>query len=32
MAPESGLQGPFVLKLWEADGQRTFTLGNVTFP
>ncbi|WP_052518537.1 DUF2381 family protein [Archangium violaceum] len=24
--------GPFVLKLWEADGPRTVTLGNVTFP
>ena len=24
--------GPFVLKLWEADGERTVTLGNVTFP
>ena len=24
--------GPFVLKLWETDGPRTVTLGNVTFP
>ncbi|MGZ3458948.1 MAG: DUF2381 family protein [Archangium sp.] len=24
--------GPFVLKLWEADGSRIVTLGNVTFP
>ncbi|WP_141594645.1 DUF2381 family protein [Myxococcus sp. AB056] len=25
-------QGPFTLKLWDADGRRTITLGNVTFP
>ncbi|RYZ16919.1 MAG: DUF2381 family protein [Myxococcaceae bacterium] len=25
-------QGPFTLKLWDADGRRTVTLGNVTFP
>lgn len=24
--------GPFILKLWEADGPRIVTLGNVTFP
>ncbi len=24
--------GPFVLKLWDADGSRLVTLGNVTFP
>lgn len=24
--------GPFVLKLWETDGPRTVTLGNMTFP
>ncbi|HEX8826026.1 MAG TPA: DUF2381 family protein [Archangium sp.] len=32
MAPDTRTEGPFVLKLWEADGQRTFVLGNVTFP
>ncbi|MCP3170144.1 DUF2381 family protein [Myxococcus sp. QH3KD-4-1] len=26
------VRGPFTLKLWEADGPRTVTLGNVTFP
>jgi uncharacterized protein (TIGR02268 family) len=31
-APENELQGPFVLKLWEAGGTRTVTLGGVTFP
>jgi hypothetical protein len=25
-------QGPFVLKIWEADGPRVVTLGNITFP
>ncbi|NOK05927.1 MULTISPECIES: DUF2381 family protein [unclassified Myxococcus] len=25
-------RGPFTLKLWDADGRRTVTLGNVTFP
>ncbi|NVJ27508.1 DUF2381 family protein [Myxococcus sp. AM011] len=25
-------RGPFTLKLWEADGPRTVTLGNITFP
>ncbi|ADO70471.1 DUF2381 family protein [Stigmatella aurantiaca] len=25
-------QGPFTLKLWDADQRRTVTLGNVTFP
>ncbi|RKH34911.1 DUF2381 family protein [Corallococcus praedator] len=25
-------RGPFTLKLWEEDGPRTVTLGNVTFP
>nr|WP_255651356.1 MULTISPECIES: DUF2381 family protein [Myxococcaceae] len=25
-------QGSFTLKLWDADGRRTVTLGNVTFP
>ncbi|AKF80121.1 hypothetical protein MFUL124B02_08765 [Myxococcus fulvus 124B02] len=25
-------QGPFTLKLWDVDGRRTVTLGNVTFP
>ncbi|WP_141593882.1 DUF2381 family protein [Myxococcus sp. AB056] len=25
-------KGPFTLKLWDADGRRTVTLGNVTFP
>ncbi|CAM4543948.1 DUF2381 family protein [Myxococcus xanthus] len=29
--PDSA-QGPFTLKLWEANGPRTVTLGNVTFP
>jgi uncharacterized protein (TIGR02268 family) len=24
--------GPFILKLWEADGQRNLVIGNVTFP
>jgi uncharacterized protein (TIGR02268 family) len=32
MAPDAQTQGPFVLKIWEADGQRTFVIGNVTFP
>lgn len=32
MAPEARTEGPFILKTWEADGRRIFTLGNVTFP
>jgi uncharacterized protein (TIGR02268 family) len=32
MAPEAQTVGPFTLKVWEADGQRTFVIGNVTFP
>jgi uncharacterized protein (TIGR02268 family) len=32
MAPEARTEGPFILKLWEAHGQRTFIIGNVTFP
>ena len=32
MAPDAQTQGPFTLKLWEAEGQRTFVIGNVTFP
>lgn len=32
MAPEARTEGRFTLKLWEADGQRTFVIGNVTFP
>lgn len=32
MAPEARTEGPFTLKTWEADGQRTFTIGNVAFP
>ncbi|WP_367303490.1 DUF2381 family protein [Corallococcus exiguus] len=31
-APTKGSQGPFSLKLWEEDGPRMITLGNVTFP
>ncbi|RKI33970.1 DUF2381 family protein [Corallococcus sp. AB004] len=31
-APAVAVQGPFSLKLWEADGPRSITLGNVTFP
>nr|WP_242589505.1 DUF2381 family protein [Corallococcus macrosporus] len=31
-APAAADQGPFSLKLWEADGPRSITLGNVTFP
>lgn len=31
-ASENEARGPFVLKLWEAGGMRTVTLGNVTFP
>ncbi|WP_043321600.1 DUF2381 family protein [Corallococcus coralloides] len=31
-APAATVQGPFSLKLWEADGPRSITLGNVTFP
>lgn len=32
MAPDAQTEGPFTLKLWEADGQRTFVIGNVIFP
>jgi uncharacterized protein (TIGR02268 family) len=32
MARDARTEGPFTLKLWEADGQRTFVIGNVTFP
>ncbi|QRK09162.1 DUF2381 family protein [Archangium violaceum] len=32
MAPDARTEGTFTLKLWEADGQRTFVIGNVTFP
>jgi uncharacterized protein (TIGR02268 family) len=32
MAPDGRTEGAFTLKLWEADGQRTFVIGNVTFP
>jgi hypothetical protein len=32
MAPDAQTQGTFTLKAWEADGQRTFVIGNVTFP
>jgi uncharacterized protein (TIGR02268 family) len=32
MAPEAQTEGTFTLKLWEADRQRTFVIGNVTFP
>ncbi|CAM4527504.1 DUF2381 domain-containing protein [Myxococcus xanthus] len=28
----ASIRGPFTLKLWEANGPRTVTLGNVTFP
>nr|WP_211485061.1 DUF2381 family protein [Corallococcus exiguus] len=31
-APETASGGSFTLKLWEEDGPRTVTLGNVTFP
>jgi hypothetical protein len=31
MAPDEQTEGTFILKLWEADGQRTFVIGNVTF-
>ncbi|RKH71075.1 DUF2381 family protein [Corallococcus interemptor] len=31
-APAASVQGPFSLKLWEAEGPRSITLGNVTFP
>lgn len=31
-APAADVQGPFSLKLWEANGPRHITLGNVTFP
>ncbi|MCY1045624.1 DUF2381 family protein [Corallococcus sp. bb12-1] len=31
-APTAAAQGVFSLKLWEADGPRVITLGNVTFP
>ncbi|HEX8437319.1 DUF2381 family protein [Archangium sp.] len=32
MVPDVQTQGPFILKIWELDGQRTFVIGNVTFP
>jgi uncharacterized protein (TIGR02268 family) len=32
MAPDKQTEGTFILKLWEADGQRTYVIGNVTFP
>jgi uncharacterized protein (TIGR02268 family) len=32
MAPDAQTVGTFILKIWEADGQRTFVIGNVTFP
>lgn len=32
MAPDARTEGTFTLKLWEADGQRTFVIGNVTLP
>ncbi|MFY2559344.1 DUF2381 family protein [Corallococcus terminator] len=31
-APANAARGTFTLKLWEADGPRTVTIGNVTFP
>jgi len=31
-ATEKEARGPFTLKLWNAGGQRTIALGNVTFP
>ncbi|HSP78532.1 MAG TPA: DUF2381 family protein [Myxococcaceae bacterium] len=31
-ATERQARGPFLLKLWDADGQRVITIGNVTFP
>ncbi|QRN94695.1 DUF2381 family protein [Archangium violaceum] len=31
-AEDARTVGPFTLKLWEADGPRTVTLGNVAFP
>jgi uncharacterized protein (TIGR02268 family) len=30
--PTDGTRGPYTLKLWEAGGARTVTLGGVTFP
>lgn len=32
LAPDARTEGAFTLKLWEADGQRTFVIGNMTFP
>lgn len=32
VAPGNRTEGSFTLKLWEADGQRTVVIGNVTFP
>jgi uncharacterized protein (TIGR02268 family) len=32
MAPDAHTVGPFTLKTWEADGQRAFVIGNVSFP
>ncbi|RYY96955.1 MAG: DUF2381 family protein [Chitinophagaceae bacterium] len=31
-ATAEAARGAFSLKLWEADGLRTVTIGNVTFP
>lgn len=32
IAPDTQTGGTFILKTWEADGQRTFVIGNITFP
>ncbi|PTL82089.1 hypothetical protein [Vitiosangium sp. GDMCC 1.1324] len=32
VAPEAQTQGAFTRKMWEVDRQRTFVIGNVTFP
>ncbi|HSP77924.1 MAG TPA: DUF2381 family protein [Myxococcaceae bacterium] len=32
MAPDERTQGSFTLKLWDAEGQRVITIGNITFP
>jgi uncharacterized protein (TIGR02268 family) len=31
-ATEKEARGTYTLKLWDADGQRTITIGNITFP
>src|SRR5215217_187893 len=31
-APATASRGTFSLKLWESDGPRTVSIGNVTFP